>query len=149
MTQGTVDTPLATHIQLCCQERQSQSLAVCMPAWAQHSHEQLFRQAVAFVSLADFMNSMKAGTETLALLSAADEIFQILVKRSDEINQAAMGVCVDELVHMVCVVPVSISTSLCVHHCQHNRLVVNTQRRVWLSLLCITVLEHRLLQTLL
>ncbi|KAL3131047.1 hypothetical protein ABBQ38_000365 [Trebouxia sp. C0009 RCD-2024] len=100
MTQGTVDTPLATHIQLCCQERQSQSLAVCMPAWAQHSHEQLFRQAVAFVSLADFMNSMKAGTETLALLSAADEIFQILVKRSDEINQAAMGVCVDELVHM-------------------------------------------------
>ena len=101
-TQGTVASPLAAQAQLSCQERQSQRPFVSTPTWAQHSPEQLFRQAVAFVSLANFLNSMKAGTKTAQLLSTADEIFQIIFKRVANNDDSAMAACLEDLMHLVC-----------------------------------------------
>ena len=104
MTQCTLPSPLTARPQLSCQatDHQSQSLFVSTPTWAQHSNEQLFRQAVAFISLADFLNSMTAGTKTVQLLSTADEICEIIFKRVRNNNDSAMAACVEHLMQLVC-----------------------------------------------
>ena len=107
MTQGT--SPLTTFVQLCIQQRLYQGVAPepTTPIWAQQSREQLFRQAVALIGLADLLNKMKAGAKTKELLSAADQIMQILFKRIAD-DSTALAECLEECVNLVCFVVVPI-----------------------------------------